>query len=108
MELPNGAGVISAYPGSALTSGTSATVVLRYERVDLREPGEPASSLDNQVKASVQELTYMGGFLRVRAQTDTGLSLVADAAASESARRWTVGTQVIASWATADARALGD
>ncbi|MBM3407806.1 MAG: ABC transporter ATP-binding protein [Betaproteobacteria bacterium] len=109
VELPGGVAAVQARPAPGAKAGQSVTVVLRYERIHLREPqSQNSASSDNEVAVSVQELIYMGGFLRVRVQTTAGLSLVVDTAASDTARRWAIGTQLVANWATADARALTD
>jgi len=108
VALAQGGEFISAIPGPHVSVGSAVTVVLRYESVCIQQPDSPPPSHDRQVVATIQELTYMGGFQRARVQTSNGLSLVADTAVSEQTRRWTVGTQVVAGWATTDARALSD
>ncbi len=108
VELSQGGEIISAIPGPHISVGSAVTVVLRYGSVGVRQPGSQPSSNDRQVVATIQELTYMGGFQRARVRTSNRLSLVADAAVSEQTRLWTVGTQVVAGWATTDARALSD
>lgn len=108
VELINNTGSINAKPVRGIELGKSVTVVLRYERVSLSEEHKQSMTGDNSVSVSIQELIYMGGFLRVRVQAQSGLSLVADTPANDTTRRWSVGTRVTASWSSADARALAD
>lgn len=104
--LGAGAARIRAAVSSPCSAGQDVTVVLRYEKVKLSPAEAGAAEPDNAFAGTIKEQTYMGGFLRFTVQADWGGLITADAPADDSSRRLQQGSRVIASWQSADARAL--
>jgi len=89
--------------------GRDATCTIRPEQIRIVPDGEAAAGNEMHASATVRDVQYLGAFVRVRAETDTGARLVVDTPSRASGGAdVVVGQRVTLGWRAEHVRAVED